>query len=115
MFTKKLYIYLLVFGTPFKPTTPMPPLPLRKQGLNKAAPHAATAVNRPLDAAENRLRLGHGTLARNHCIEVCGGSGGGRLDHKKIRTELGGGFKCFLFSPLFGEDFQFDEHIFQLG
>ena len=28
-------------------------------------------------------------------------------------TYLGGGFKYFLFSPLFGEDFQFDEHIFQ--
>ena len=25
---------------------------------------------------------------------------------------LGGGFKYFLFSSLFGEDFQFDEHIF---
>ena len=29
--------------------------------------------------------------------------------------ELGGGFKYFLFLPLFGEDFQFDDHIFQLG
>ena len=28
---------------------------------------------------------------------------------------LGGGFKYFLFSPLFGEDSQFDEHIFQTG
>ncbi len=28
---------------------------------------------------------------------------------------LGGGFKYFLFLPLFGEDFQFDEHIFQMG
>ena len=28
---------------------------------------------------------------------------------------LGGGFKYFLFSPLPGEDFQFDEHIFQMG
>ena len=28
---------------------------------------------------------------------------------------LGGGFKYFLLSPLFGEDFQFDEHIFQMG
>ena len=28
---------------------------------------------------------------------------------------LGGGFKDFLFSPLFGEDFQFDDHIFQMG
>ena len=27
----------------------------------------------------------------------------------------GGGFKCFLFSSLFGEDVQFDEHIFQMG
>ena len=26
----------------------------------------------------------------------------------KVNTELGGGFKDFLFSPLFGEDFQFD-------
>ena len=26
---------------------------------------------------------------------------------------LGGGFKHFLFSPLFGEDVQFDEHIFR--
>ena len=28
---------------------------------------------------------------------------------------LGGGFKHFLFSPLLVEDFQFDEHIFQMG
>ncbi len=35
----------------------------------------------------------------------------------KARTipGLGGGFEYFLFSPLFGEDFQFDEHIFQMG
>ena len=29
--------------------------------------------------------------------------------------DLAGGFKYFLFSPLFGEDFQFHEHIFQMG
>ena len=30
--------------------------------------------------------------------------------------KLGGGFKyCFIFSPKIGEDFQFDEHIFQMG
>ena len=28
---------------------------------------------------------------------------------------LGGDFKHFLFSPLFGEMIQFDEHIFQMG
>ena len=28
---------------------------------------------------------------------------------------LGGGFKYCLFSPLFGEDSQFDDHIFQRG
>ena len=28
---------------------------------------------------------------------------------------VGGGFKYFLFSTFFGEDFQFDEHIFQMG
>ena len=28
---------------------------------------------------------------------------------------LGGGFKQFLFSSLFGEMIQFDEHIFQMG
>ena len=33
----------------------------------------------------------------------------------KNRNSLGGGFKYFLFSPLFGEDFQFDEYIFQMG
>ena len=32
-----------------------------------------------------------------------------------VKLDLGGGFKYFLFSPLFGEDFQFDEHIFQMG
>ena len=32
------------------------------------------------------------------------------LDHPQKRPYLGGGFKCFLFSPLFGEDFQFDEY-----
>ncbi len=30
-------------------------------------------------------------------------------------SELGGGFQYFWFSPLFGKDFQFDEHIFQMG
>ena len=30
-------------------------------------------------------------------------------------ASLGGGFKYFLFSPLLGENFQFDEHIFQMG
>ena len=29
--------------------------------------------------------------------------------------KLGGGFKHFLFSSLFGEMIQFDEHIFQMG
>ena len=28
---------------------------------------------------------------------------------------LGGGFKHFLLSPLFGEDSHYDEHIFQMG
>ena len=36
----------------------------------------------------------------------------GRLNLPK---KLGGGFKYFLFSPLLGEDSQFDEHIFQMG
>ena len=31
------------------------------------------------------------------------------------KTNLGGGVKYFLFSPLFGEDSHFDEHIFQMG
>ena len=31
------------------------------------------------------------------------------------RLRLGGGFKDFLCSPLFGEDSHFDEHIFQMG
>ena len=31
------------------------------------------------------------------------------------QEHLGGGFKYVLFSPLFGEDFRFDEHIFQMG
>ena len=33
----------------------------------------------------------------------------------KTKVILGGGFKCFLFSPLFREDFQFDEHMFHRG
>ena len=32
-----------------------------------------------------------------------------------IQKQLGGGLKHFLCSPLFGEDFQFDEHIFQMS
>ena len=42
----------------------------------------------------------------------------GKLENgKKVGTngKLGGGFKDLLFSPLFGDDFHFDEHIFQLG
>ena len=31
------------------------------------------------------------------------------------KATLGGGFKHFLFKPLFGEMIQFDEHIFQMG
>ena len=35
---------------------------------------------------------------------------------RDVSRKLGGGFKdFFLFSPLFREDFQFDEHIFQMG
>ena len=30
-------------------------------------------------------------------------------------VNLGGGFKYVVFSPLFGEDVQFDDHIFQMG
>ncbi len=29
--------------------------------------------------------------------------------------KLGGGFRYFFFHPKIGEDFQFDEHIFQMG
>ena len=32
-----------------------------------------------------------------------------------ISCQLGGGLKYFLFSSLFGEMIQFDEHIFQMG
>ena len=32
-----------------------------------------------------------------------------------VLLELGGGFKCFLFSPLLGEMIQLDEHIVQMG
>ena len=38
-----------------------------------------------------------------------------QADKMLKKDDLGGGFKYFLFSPLFGEDFQFDEHIFQMG
>ena len=34
---------------------------------------------------------------------------------ESVHTNLGGGFKYFLFSPLFGKMIQFDEHIFQMG
>ena len=38
------------------------------------------------------------------------------LKWHSISLLLGGGFKYFLFSPLlFAEDFQFDDHIFQMG
>ena len=30
-------------------------------------------------------------------------------------STVGGGFTCFLFSPLLGEMIQFDEHVFQMG
>ena len=32
-----------------------------------------------------------------------------------MNSNLGGGLDFYLFSPLLGEDFQFDEHIFQMG
>ena len=31
-------------------------------------------------------------------------------NYAKLKHQLGGGFKYFLFSPLFGEDFQFDSY-----
>ena len=34
---------------------------------------------------------------------------------KKHLLGGGGNSKIFLFSSLFGEDFQFDEHVFQMG
>jgi len=34
---------------------------------------------------------------------------------QNMKTYLVGGFKYFLFSPLFGKDSHFDEHIFQMG
>ena len=41
--------------------------------------------------------------------------GGGFKQHQHGAFAKTGGFKYVLFSPLFGEDFQFDEHIFQMG
>ena len=37
------------------------------------------------------------------------------FDPVEMQQSLDGGFKHFLFSPLFGEMIQFDEHIFQRG
>ena len=47
-------------------------------------------------------------------IGNCAGSQGPG-PHRCDLPSLGAGFKHFLFSPLFGEDSHFDEHIFQLG
>ena len=33
----------------------------------------------------------------------------------QFKKPLGAGFKYLLFSPIFGEDSHFDEHIFQMG
>jgi len=38
-----------------------------------------------------------------------------RVIKKTLNHDPGGGFNVFLFLPLPGEMFQFDEHIFQLG
>ena len=38
-----------------------------------------------------------------------------QIDCLVQKNLLGGGFKHFLFSALFGEDSQFDVHIFQMG
>ncbi len=43
---------------------------------------------------------------------------GGKTDHfgmEYLPTELGGGFKYFLFSPLFGEMIHILTNIFQMG
>ncbi len=37
------------------------------------------------------------------------------LGRNVTNFKLGGGFKYFSFSPLFGEDSHFDDHIFQRG
>ena len=41
--------------------------------------------------------------------------GPGELMLERWNKELDGGFNYLLFSLLFGEDFQFDEHIFRMG
>ena len=42
-------------------------------------------------------------------------NGWGTTTNKHPKNDLGGGFKYFLFSPLFGETIQVDEHIFSNG
>ena len=39
----------------------------------------------------------------------------GPVEPRYFTVLLGGGFKHVLFSSLFGEMIQFDEHIFQMG
>ena len=53
---------------------------------------------------ENRNRI-HGTGIFTYIFHK----------NQRFKCLLGGGFKYFVFSSLFGEDSQFDEHIFQRG
>ena len=41
--------------------------------------------------------------------------GSPEINGRKSMGFLGDGFKHFLFATLFGEDFQSDDHIFQMG
>ena len=48
---------------------------------------------------------------RPDVLKLNGWIGGSRFEKfliPQVPQNLGGGFKYFLFSPLFGEDFQFD-------
>ena len=66
--------------------------------------------------AQNRLSSAAGWLfgAKRENRQYCFG----RRHYCLVKYKqcwLGGGFKYFLFSSLFGEMIQFDEHIFQMG
>ena len=62
-----------------------------------------------------QLKTAAGGFFRQLKEEVHGDSRQNMVCIPSQKTNLGGGFKYFLFSSLPGEMIQFDEHIFQMG
>ena len=84
------------------------------QGISQPNPQAAHSSSRECYGDV----LAHGEDGERFTRSPVGSSSLVKLkvsEYTSSHNHLGGAFKYFLFSPLFGEDSHFDEHIFQRG